>query len=156
MENLIAIKKDEKNTFKFGTLILCLFFYFMNEISGIGHVQWSSDKMVTIQIRDFLYNIGDSKAKKVALWGYFKNFQGMMQVRERIPKSVVEKYQDTICFMVEIDQCLMEVVETRTAQIMPMGYEVEEQILEMYSQHLLSKSVDTSEERFDTFFEKDL
>lgn len=55
--------------------------------------------------------------------------------------------------MVEVDQCLMEAVKPRTICIMPMGYEVEEQILEMYAQHLLSKSIDTSKERFGTFFE---
>lgn len=34
MENITSIKKDKKNTFKYGTLILCLFFYFINEILG--------------------------------------------------------------------------------------------------------------------------
>lgn len=64
----------------------------MYEILGIGHVQWCSDKLVVVQIGDLLYNIGDSKKKKVALQGYFKKFQGMMKSRERIPKSIVEKY----------------------------------------------------------------
>lgn len=38
MKNMTSIK-DKKNTFKYGTLILCLFFYFMNEISGISNVK---------------------------------------------------------------------------------------------------------------------
>lgn len=37
-----------------------------------------------------------------------------------------------------------------------MGYEVEEQILEVYDQHLLSQLVDPNEERFKTYKEKSL
>lgn len=58
--------------------------------------------------------------------------------------------------MVDTDQCLMEVVEHRTSWIMPMGYEVEEEIIELYAQHLLSKPVDTFGERFETYAEKSL
>lgn len=86
---------------------------------------------------------------------YFKNFQSTMQSRERIPKEIVEKYEDTICFMVDIDQCLMEVVELKTTWIMPMGYEVDGDTLNA-SLHLLIKPVNKSEERFGTYKEKSL
>lgn len=39
MNNLTKIKQEKKNTFKYGTFILCLFFYYMNEVLGVGHVQ---------------------------------------------------------------------------------------------------------------------
>lgn len=58
--------------------------------------------------------------------------------------------------MVDTDQCLMEVVEPRIVWIMPMGYKVDEQIHELYTQHLLSKPVNPSKGRFGTFVEKDL
>jgi len=132
MENLQKIKKDKKNSFKYGGLILCLFFYFMNELPGSNGWVWENDRPIAIQIRDYLHGLGDNKAQNIALWGYFKNFQNMMQARERIPQSLVEKYKDTICFMVETDQCLMEAVEPRTVWIMPMGYEVDEQIVELH------------------------
>lgn len=74
MENLNKVKKDKKNTFKYGTLILCLFFYFMNELPGKKSMCWTSDKPISIQIREHLNNIGDSNARRIALWGYFKNF----------------------------------------------------------------------------------
>lgn len=80
----------------------------------------------------------------------------MMQSREIIPKEIVEKYEDTICFMVDTNQCLMEVVEPRTSWIIPMGYEVEGHIIDAYAQHLLSKLVDKSKERFETYKEKSL
>lgn len=38
--------------------------------------------------------------------------------------------------------------------IMPMGYEVDKQILELYVEHMLSKLVDPNEERFWTYKEK--
>lgn len=50
----------------------------------------------------------------------------------------------------------MEAVEPRTIRIIPMGYEVDAQILDMYAHHLLRKPLDTSKERFSTFVEKDL
>lgn len=64
MKNQTKIKNDKKNTFKYGTLILCLFFYFMNEVPGIGNVQWAYDRLVVVQIRQLLYNNGDSKPGK--------------------------------------------------------------------------------------------
>lgn len=74
MNNLAEIKKDKKNKLNYGTLIFWLFFYFMNDILRVGNVQWANDKLVVVQSRDRLYNIGDSKAQRTSLWGYFKNF----------------------------------------------------------------------------------
>lgn len=75
----------------------------MNEILGVGKVQWAYHRPVVVQIKETLQGLGDLQAQKCILWGYFKTFQIMMQRRERIPKEIVEKYQDTILFMVDID-----------------------------------------------------
>jgi len=80
----------------------------------------------------------------------------MMHSRERITKSVVEKYKNEIYFMVDTNQFLMEVVEPRIVWIMPMGYEVDEKILDMYAQHLLNKPKDDSVERFGTYEDLDV
>ena len=48
-----------------------------------------------------------------------------MHQRERLPSPIVEKYKDTICFMVDSNTCQMEIVELRTSWVMPMGYDVE-------------------------------
>jgi len=74
IKNLNKLKKDKKNTFKYGTLVVCLFFYFMNEVLGIKGVHWTNDKPVAMHIRNYLHNIGDSKAHRTTIWGYFKNF----------------------------------------------------------------------------------
>lgn len=79
-----------------------------------------------------------------------------MKSRETIPKEVVEKYEKTICFMIDKDQCLMEVVEPQIVWMMPMGYELDYVTLEAYAQHLLSQPLDPKEGKFGTFKEKDL
>lgn len=62
----------------------------------------------------------------------------------------MEKYEKTICFMVDKDQCQIEAVEPRTVWIMPMGYEFDAIMLEAYAQPILSQLLDLKEERFGT------
>lgn len=154
LNNLKKIKQDKKHVFKFGTLIICLYFYFMNEVPDAGKVQWACDGPVMMQIKENLDGLGDAQAQRAILWGYFKTFQSMTQSRERIPKEIIEKYEDSKCFMVDTDQFLMEVVEPRTTWIMPMGYEVNDDTLNAYAWHLFSKPVDKTKERFGAYKEK--
>lgn len=156
LNNMKKIKSDKKHVFKFGSLIICLVLYFMNEIPGIGSVPWAFHVLVATQIKQGMQRLGNRENQTAALWSFFKIFQGRIKGRERIPKEVVEKYVNSICFTVDKDQCHMEAVEPRTAWILPMGYEVDAQTLEVYAQHLLIKSVDSNEPRFDTFKEKDM
>lgn len=53
MRNLKKIKKDKKHVFKFGSLIVYLALYLLNEILGIGKVQWAYDKPVAVQIKEY-------------------------------------------------------------------------------------------------------
>lgn len=80
--------------------------FLLNEKLNIkGKVQWACEKMVTMKIKERLWGVGDAKMRIFSLWGYFKTFQAVMKRRERIPKEVVEKYEQTICFMIDKDQC---------------------------------------------------
>lgn len=90
------------------------------------------------------------------IWGYFKDFQKRIHERERILESVVKKYEDSIYFMVDIDTCQIEAADPRTSSGMPMGYEVEVDILIAYVDHFLSTSIDPNATRFGTFKEKSL
>lgn len=56
-----------------------------------------------------------------------------MKQRVRIPKEIVSKYEGTIYFMVNKDECLMEVVEPRMVWIFPMGSEVDAGTLDAYA-----------------------
>lgn len=51
MINLKKIKQDKKHVFKFGSLVICLVLYFMNQIPEVGRVQWDFDKLVAQQIK---------------------------------------------------------------------------------------------------------
>lgn len=60
LSNLKKIKQDKNHTFKFGTLIICLALYFMNEIPDVqGKVQWAYDKLVAMQIKEGIMGISD-------------------------------------------------------------------------------------------------
>ena len=83
-----------------------------------------------------------------------KGFQVEMKKRYRIPPSLVEKYKDDICFMVETDFTCMEVIIPRMKFIEPMGYEMSTKIIEGYTQIILQSKVDSSCPRWGTYNEK--
>lgn len=84
MSNLKKIKKDRKHTFKYGSLLICLALYFLNEIPNIkGKVQWAYNRPITMQTKEGLWGIGDVTMRISTLWGYFKTFQATMKRRER-------------------------------------------------------------------------
>lgn len=62
MSNMKKIKQDKKHVFKFGTLIIFLAFYFMNEIPSICKIQGAYDKLVEVQIKEALQGLGDAHA----------------------------------------------------------------------------------------------
>jgi hypothetical protein len=72
MKFFAKMKEEKLDTFKYNTLILCLFFYFMNEVLGARNVKWGFHRPIVVQIKEILYNIGDSKVRKANLWGYLK------------------------------------------------------------------------------------
>lgn len=152
--NLESIKKDKRQKFKFGQLIIGLFFYFQNSFPSIGDIQWSMDTPAMLQIKNSIKLIGNEFTK--VIWRYFKDFQKRMHERERIPEQVVKRYEDTICFMVDTDTCQMEAADPRTSWVMPMGYEVEADLLIAYADHLLEQPVDSNATRFGTFKEKSI
>ena len=66
-----------------------------------------------------------------------KGFQEKMKRRFRILPTLVEKYKEDICFMVETNCTCMEVVVLRVKFIEPMGYEMSEELIEGYTQIIL-------------------
>lgn len=76
LSNLKKIKSHKKNVFKFNSLIVCLALYFMNQICGTGRVQWAFDLPVATQIKQGLQKLGNREYQGVALWSFFKTFQG--------------------------------------------------------------------------------
>lgn len=79
-----------------------------------------------------------------------------MKQRVRIPKEIVNKYEGTICFMVNKDECFMEAAKPRMVLILPMCYKVDVGTIDAYAHHLLNAPVDSKEERFGTYKEKSM
>lgn len=104
-------------------------------------IQLPLDKPIGTQIAKILDRQGDQQ-HKANLWAFFNIFQEEMKSMVRIPKKIVEKYKDTICFMVNKDECMIEAVQPRIIWIMPMGYEVDVATLDGYAQHLLTTPFD--------------
>ena len=53
-----------------------------------------------------------------------KSFQAKMKKRYRIPPTLIDKYEDELCFMVETDFTCMEVVVPQVKFIERMSYEM--------------------------------
>ena len=62
-----------------------------------------------------------------------KYFQIEMKKRYRIPPTLVEKHKDELCFIVETDFTCMEAVVLRVKFIEPMGYDMNEDLVEGYA-----------------------
>lgn len=107
--NLGKIKGEKKRTFRYGNLIGCLMLFFMNDTPNFGKRQWAFDILVGRQLKNSTATLGSQRDDKI--WGYFNSFQKSMRSRERVPKHIVEKYSTNICFMVNKDETIMEVVK---------------------------------------------
>lgn len=62
----------------------------------------------------------------------------------------MKKYKDNICFMVDTDNCHIEVGQPRTIQVDLMGDKVEKDILTIYIDNLLTVLVDPSAKKIAT------
>lgn len=77
-----------------------------------------------------------------------------MSQRVRISGDIVKKYEDDICFTIQVDKCLMEVVEPRMEEVEPMGYEVMFDMLEGYASTLIASPLDPKAKRTGTYLER--
>lgn len=87
--------------------------------------------------------MGTDRDKNIA--DYFKTFQTKMRARERLPQSIVDKYDKKIYFVIKWDETWMEVVIPRTVWVTEMGYEVDLPILETYENTLLDAPMEPFE-----------
>lgn len=146
--------KDKKHPFNFGSLVVCLLFYFLRELLRRRDVIW--DKIIPLahQIFEHLHNIGDMKARDEAPTTLFTVFYKKMHERQRIPKSLLEKYRDDITFLVKTDECIIEIVELKKIRIQPLSYEINEANVNGFFNLLLNSSKNTTQKRHGTYEEK--
>lgn len=148
MVNMERIKKDKKQSFKYGSLLVCIFFYVQKFFLDKSNVVWSQEKPIMVQIGETIRDVGNYFSE--AMWGYFKEFKIRMHKMEIIPTKIVQKYKDNICFLVDTNCCIIQAVQPITFWVPPMGYEVTTDLVKIYIIMLLSKPVDLKAKRFGT------
>lgn len=72
----------------------------------------------------------------------------------RISSDIIKKYEEDICFIIRVDECIMEEVEPRKEKFEPMGYEVMYDMLDGYASTLLASPLDPKKKRTDTSLER--
>lgn len=76
-----------------------------------------------------------------------------MPQRSRIPRELIKKFENDICFFVSIDHCMIKAVEPITKWLAPMGYEISNDFTVKSINELLALPVDITASRFDTYEE---
>ena len=110
LNNILKMKASRRTIFKFGSPPTHKFFYVARRFLGISH--WDGNECVmqtvTYAYRGELETIKDNNIDRM-----IKGFQVKMKKMYRIPPSLVEKYKEDICFMVETNFTCMEAVIPR-------------------------------------------
>ena len=100
-ENLGAIRKSKSAQCKFGSILVCIFFYVQNEFPSFGKLGWKTNRSVAMQINEYIEKMGDNFESLMT--SYIEDFKKSMKQRLRILVSLVEKHYNDICFLVDID-----------------------------------------------------
>lgn len=98
-ENLSSIRNENNSMCKFGSLIVCTFFYIPKYFPRIGNVVWEKNKPLTRKINEFITQLGDTFYN--AMNTFFNEFKSRMKRRMRILEELVTKYYSDICFLVD-------------------------------------------------------
>lgn len=84
---------------------------------------------------------------------YFETFKEKMQRKFRIPRKLVEDYEQDIYFMVDYDKVYIQVVKPRVAWVKHLEYEVNIDGTKDIIEALLNECVDPKEILFSTYEE---
>ena len=84
-KNVDSVKTSKNNSFKFGSLLVFLFFYVQKFFPSKGTVVWRKDTPILYQINEFIRDMGVN-LKKV-MDNYFEVFKEKMNNRFWIPDS---------------------------------------------------------------------
>lgn len=107
---------------KFGSILVCIFFYVQNEFPYFGKVRWKKNRSVVVQINEYIEQMGDNFES--VMTSYFQDIKKSMKQRLRIHVSLVEQHYDDICFLVDIDYTFIQVAVPRVRWLRPLGYEI--------------------------------
>ena len=60
MENLGEIRKSKSAQCKFGSILVCIFFYVQNEFPSFGKLGWKTNRFIAMQINEYIEQMGDN------------------------------------------------------------------------------------------------
>ena len=101
IEHLGEIRKTKIAQCKFGSILICIFFYVHNTFPTFGTIAWKTNRSVAIPIGEFIKQLGENFES--VMTSYFEDFKQSMKKRLRILVSLVERYYDDIYFLVDVD-----------------------------------------------------
>ena len=149
MENIGAIRKTKSAQCKFGSILVCIFFYVQNTFPSFGIVGWNENKSIAVQINEYIEQIGENF--KIIMTSYFEDFKKSKKERLKIPVSLVEKHYNDICFLVEIDYTYVQATTPRVRWLRPLGYEINVDEASTTITTLLAEEIDKSAKIFGNY-----
>ena len=101
IENLGAIIRSKSTQCKFGSILICTFFYVQNEFPPFVMIGWKANRSIAIQVNEFIEKKGNNF--ETIMTSYFDDLKKAMKQRLRIRVSLVEQHINEIFFLVDID-----------------------------------------------------
>lgn len=95
----IEMSKSEMYLFRYGSLIVCLVFYFLNTLPRAENVAWRNDMTIGSKIKGYLDGLDDSSKM---CRNFFVKLRSDLFLRNRIPPKFVDWYGNDIVFLVKI------------------------------------------------------
>ena len=145
-KNIESIWVSKNNSCKFGSLLVYLFFCVQKLFPSKGNIVQEKDTLVLYQINEFIDEMGENF--EGIMDAYFEKFKGRMHSMFRIPKQLVDDYEQNICFLVGCDKVHIQVVRPRIAWVKPLEYEVNIDETRDIIEDLINELVDPK----DTYF----
>ena len=121
IENLGEIRKSKSAQYKFGYILVCIFFYVHNTFPTCGTIPWKTSRSIAVQIGEFIEQLG--KNFELVITSYFEYFTQSMKKILRIIVSLVKKYYD-VYFLVDSDHTFVQAMIPRVRWLRPLGYEI--------------------------------
>ena len=80
-----------------------------------------------------------------------RTFQNEMKQRFRISPTIVDRFKEDICILVDIDYTYIQAVEPQDTFLDPLSYELSDDVVVGYIDLLLNSEIDKVKYRFGTF-----
>ena len=78
MENLGAIRRSKSAQCKFGSILICIFFYVQNEFPSFGKISWKTNRSIVVQVNEYIEQIGANF--ETIMTSYFEDFKAQKQL----------------------------------------------------------------------------